>query len=125
MSFTVIGDVEVDYGPVPDGDVERVEKLIDRVEAWLEVEVPDLASRVSSGRTTVERIAIVVAELVTGVLRNPTGLRSFSRTEGPFSTSGTYASDAGEGGGLSARHLRLLGILGARGAFTIMPGYPR
>lgn len=122
--FATVEDVEVDFGTIAPGDRGRVEVLIERAEAFIRSELPDLTARVSSGRTSAVLVAQVTAELVADRLRNPNGLRSFAHTEGPFTTSGTYA-DNGDAAGLSARHLRLLGGAAMSGAWTILPGLPR
>lgn len=119
--YAVVDDVEVDFGPIAPADHARVEALIERAEAFLLAEVRDLPARIVDGRTSNVLVAQVVAELVADRLRNPHGLRSFAHTEGPFTTSGTYA-DTGGASGLSARHLRLLGGETVSGAFTITPG---
>ncbi len=122
--YATVYDVEVDFGPVQVADQGRVEALIERAEAFVVSEVPNLSARVLDGRTSTVLVAQVVAELVADRLRNPNGLRSFAHTEGPFTTSGTYADGSGGSSGLSARHLRLLGVTES-GAWTILPGLPR
>lgn len=119
--YATVDDVQIDYGPIATTEHGRVEALIERAEAYLLSEIPDLTVRVADGRTSTVLVAQVVAELVADRLRNPNGLRSFAHTEGPFTTSGTYAV-ASSTGGLSDRHRRLLGDRAERGAFTITPG---
>lgn len=122
MRYASLADVEVEYGPVPNDAVARVEGLIDRAEAILLAEVRDLDARITDGRTLLPLVQQVVSEMVAAVLRNPQGLKSFAHTEGPFTTSGTYA-DTGGGMVLTDRHRRLLGLGAATsGAFTITPG---
>jgi hypothetical protein len=116
MAYAGIEDIEVDYGPVPDAEAGRVLALIERVEAQISQRVPDLAARITAGRTTENLVRQVVSELVTVKLRNPEGYmqRSHTVTKGPYSesTSGTIAGGVAGGGGqpvLTRRHLRFLG----------------
>lgn len=121
MAYAELPDVEVDYGPIPSVDDERVLGLIDRAEAMILLQVRDLNARIADGRTSLPLVKQVVAEMVSERLRNPRGLTSFAHTEGPFTTSGTFADKTGGGFRLTERHLWLLGAP-TRGAFTIIPG---
>jgi hypothetical protein len=117
MPYAGIEDVEVDYGPIPDAEVGRVTELITRVEAQISQRVPDLAARITAGRTSAVLVRQIVAEIVAAKLRNPEGYmqRSHTITKGPFSESqsGTIAGGVAGGGGgtagLTRRHLQLLG----------------
>ncbi|CAA9364374.1 MAG: hypothetical protein AVDCRST_MAG68-5033 [uncultured Gemmatimonadetes bacterium] len=123
MHYASLPDVEVEYGPVPPEQADRVEALIARAEAILLFEVRDLDARIVTGQTQLPLVKQVVSEMVTAVLRNPQGLKSFAHTEGPFTTSGTYADTSGGGMVLTDRHRRLLGLpASTSGAFTITPG---
>jgi hypothetical protein len=127
MPYTGVEDVEVDYGsPIGEADIARVTRMITRAEAMIDQRVPDLAERITAGRTSTELVRQVVAELVANKLRNPDGFmqRSHTVTAGPFaeSVAGTVAGGVAGGGGgtftLTRRHLRLLGNPGAA---TTMP----
>jgi hypothetical protein len=127
MPYAGIEDVEIDYGPVSDADKARVLVLIERVEAQLVQRVPDLAARITAGRTSTALVRQVVAEIVAGRLRNPegyvTGTRSVSN--GPFSStvSGTRAAGAAAGAlVLTRQHLYLLGT--RRGTQSVSNGDP-
>lgn len=120
-AYATAADVEVYFGPVPDDQVGRVERLLGDAEAELRLpgNVPDLDGRVGDGRTAPNMVTRVLAEMVSAFLRNPEGYRSMTRsaTRGPFSEarSGTFASDA-SGGRLEVtrRHLELLGVVAVR-----------
>ena len=124
MTYADIADVEVDHGPVSDDDAPRVESLIERAEAQLLLCVPDLAARLTAGRTTIALVRQGVSEMGVAVLSGPRtpGAVSFteSTTNGPFSASrsGTLSSGSASGSlALTRRHRMLLG--GTQGAQSI------
>ncbi|GLZ47966.1 hypothetical protein Acsp06_41510 [Actinomycetospora sp. NBRC 106375] len=126
MTTTLIEDVEVDHGPLSVEDTARVLVLIERAEAQIALRVPDLAARISAGRTSTALLRQVVAELVTAKLRNPHDYVSSTRsiTNGPFSSteSGTRPTGSTSGLTLTRRHMRLLGEV--RGCQSIPVGDP-
>lgn len=128
--YAEIADVETYFGPVPEHDVERVGELLDQAEALVGQRIPNLAERITAGRTTVTLVRLVVAEMVCEVLRNPEGIRQRSETVGPFSRSSTYGGTQTAGVvdpemgvlTLSRRQRLLLGD--RRGAVTVPAADP-
>lgn len=127
MSYAGIEDVEVDFGGTLSADESaRALVLIDRAEAQIGQRVPDLAARITAGRTSIALVRQVVAEVVADKLRNPQGYVTGTRsvTNGPFSSteSGTRATGAAVGLTLTRRQLQLLGD--RRGAQSVPVGDP-
>lgn len=127
MPYAALSDVEVDFGPVPPEDVDKVAILLERAEARIRQDVPDLDERVTDGRSPVVLVKQVESEMVVSVLRNPGGYQSESTSLVGISTSYTLSLAAASGLlRLTPEHRAMLGVPRSSGrggrAFTVSPG---
>ena len=94
--------------------------LIGDAQELIEVQLPTLDAMVAAGTTSVLLIRIVVVRMVTRVLRNPTGARQHTSTDGPFTQAITMAGDDPGSLYVSTEELSWLAGTGAKGrAFCI------
>lgn len=106
-------------------DDDKITRLLADAEDMILTDVPDLAARMADGRVPHERLVRIVVRMVMRHLHNPTGVRQFQQTTGPFTNSATMGGD--NPGALyfdDADRRELLGEAkrrGGRKAFTIMP----
>jgi hypothetical protein len=103
-------------------DASKVDVWIGKAEREVRRRVPDLQARIDGGTEPdlLENVRDVVTAMVHRVFRNPEGLRTTSRGEGPFSTAMTYGGDNPGGLHLSDDELAKLSAAGVnRGAYTI------
>ncbi|MDY5132244.1 Gp19/Gp15/Gp42 family protein [Actinotignum urinale] len=79
----------------PVGQEETIQRWIGRGERLLRREFPTLSTRLTSGQEPdlAETVKDVLSAMVTRVLRNPEGQRTFNKTAGPYSESVTYGGD--------------------------------
>jgi hypothetical protein len=121
-TFLDVDDIRRDLGDVETAPTDdRITTLIERAEAAVDAEVrsagyADTAGLIEAG-TSVVLIEQVLSEMVCAVLLNPQGLRSFSKTEGPWSGSQRFADRPPGRVAITSSQRRTLGIGG--GAFTI------
>lgn len=79
---------------IPDGvDVDAaLTRLIDKAEIRILARVPDLADRLSDGRTNAEVLSSVVEDMVLRVTRNPDGKKSESIDDYSWTLDASVAS---------------------------------
>jgi hypothetical protein len=122
VPYATVSDVQVDFGDIADGDVDKVETLLERAEARIKQAYPDLEVRMADGRTSLVLVKQVESEMVVSVLRNPNGWQSHTETTGPFSHSATVNVAAASGLlRLSKDQRALLGDQRGGRAFTVVP----
>jgi hypothetical protein len=106
-------------------DVNLVAQWVADAEQLILFEYPDLADRVTAGDVPVERVRIVVARMVSRVLRNPSGATAHQQAVGPFSTSVSFPEARRVDMHLTSDDRDLLGYAASVGrrprAFTIDP----
>lgn len=111
-----------DDPPALDGVVVR---LVDDAETILRATYPDLVDRVGLS-VDPNAVKLVVARMVSRVLRNPDGTRQVTETVGPFSRNRTFGGDTPGAMALTAEERRLLGDTAGRStAFTVTTDPPR
>lgn len=106
-AFATVDDVTALYGAVTADDTAKATRLLDAASALLRAKVPGIDLGVAA--TDPVLVATVVAEVVARALRNPGGVKTLSRTTGPFSESVSYADAAATGLFFSDDELVMLG----------------
>jgi hypothetical protein len=123
MAWTTADDVIAAWiGDDAPSDASKVDVWIGKAEREVRRRVPDLQARIDGGTEPdlLENIQDVVTAMVHRVFRNPEGVRTTSRGDGPFSTATTYGGDQPGGLYLTDDELAKLSAAGVnRGAFTI------
>lgn len=94
-------------GPGAPTNQAQVATLIDDAEQVIRAEFPKIQDRIDSGALPLERVTMVVVQMVTRFLRNPEGLSNVQQTTGPFSQSRSFA-DRSSGLMLTDSELKLL-----------------
>jgi len=94
-------------GPGAPTNQSQVETLIEDAEQVVLSEFPKIQDRIDSGALPIERVVMVVVQMVTRFLRNPEGLSNVQQTTGPFSQSRSFA-DRSSGLMLTDSELKLL-----------------
>ncbi len=127
MPYATVSDVEVEFGDIPEVQLEKVETKLDQAEDLIRQAFPDLNDRVVDGRTTVIRVKQVESEMVAAVLRNPNGAKSSYTQDmvGPFSRQSQATFDAATASGiltLTERHRAMLGEVRSAGIYTVPLG---
>lgn len=120
--YAELGDIVIDYGPVPADKQAKVERDIARAEAQLRLADPHIDQRVEDGSLPEVLVKQVICEMVLAVLHNPVGARSNTQTVGPFSQSQTFGDGTTGQLQVTDRQRDLLGLPSASRAFTITPG---
>jgi len=92
MNWATFADV-VDrwVGPGAPTNQSQVEKLIEDAEQVILSEFPGIQERIDNESLPLERVTLVVVQIVTRFLRNPEGLSNVQQTTGPFSQSRSFA----------------------------------
>lgn len=95
MDWATFADV-VDrwVGPGAPTNQSQVEKLIEDAEQVILSEFPGIQERIDNESLPLERVTLVVVQIVTRFLRNPEGLSNVQQTTGPFSQSRSFAERA-------------------------------
>lgn len=127
MPYATVSDVSIDFEVIPDADIDKVETLLERAEARILQDFPDLAARMSGGRTSLVLVKQVESEMVAAVLRNPNGTKNSYSQEmvGPFSRQLQSTLDSALASGileLTARHRVLLGERPMPGIYSVPLG---
>lgn len=81
-------------GPGAPADTDQLAALIDDAEAIITKEYPGIQDRIDSGSLNQDLVVMVVARMVTRLLRNPEGLTYWQQQTGPFG----QARNFGDGG---------------------------
>lgn len=93
MSWTTFADVTDRWvGAGIPSDEALVEALISDAEAVILSEFPKIQDRIDAGTLPLGVVKMVVARMVTRVLRNPEGLSYWQQTTGPFGQARNYGS---------------------------------
>jgi hypothetical protein len=94
-------------GPGAPTNQTQVETLIEDAEQVILSEFPKIQDRIDAELLPVERVKMVVVQIVTRFLRNPEGLSSVQQTTGPFSQSRSFA-ERSSGLALTDSEIKLL-----------------
>lgn len=89
---------------------ERLTAQIQAASRFIRDTDPGIVERVATGEVAKDSLLDVIAEVVARRIRNPEGLRSVQRGEGPYSGEKVWAGDVDTGFYLLAREARRLGI---------------
>lgn len=92
----------------PEDKTELVEALILDAELIIKSEYPKIQERIDDNKLDIEIIKLVVARMVTRVLKNPEGLTYIQNTVGPYSQARNYGSGAGTDMWLTAEEKEIL-----------------
>ena len=120
--FADPSDVEAVWRPLTSDELSRAANLLDEASQII-MEIPMVAARITAGLVADATLKSVAVRMVVRVLLNPQRLSQFSVTVEDVTRSGTYESGLVPAGELvvSPGELdRLLGRVGAAGAFTVV-----
>lgn len=117
MAYATTEDIEARIGRDLD-DAERLiaQQRLEDVELIILGRIPDLHTRVTAGTVSVDVVAMVEADSVIRILRNPEGV--VGESDGNYSYQLNWATVSGRLD-LSPEEWRLLGY--TKNAFTIVP----
>lgn len=88
-------------------DEDLVEALIGDAEQVILSHYPGIQTRIDDDELPVARVTMVVAQMVTRVLRNPEGLTMWQQNTGPFGQMRQF-NDVGNGVHITDDEIRLL-----------------
>lgn len=91
--FAAVGDVRAQYGDMTPAQESLAAWLVRAASAMIRTRLPLIDQQIAAGSVTQEMAALVVANMVLRVMRNPNGLRS--ETTGPFSRTYDTTTAAG------------------------------
>jgi len=91
--FAAVGDVRAQYGDMTAAQESAAAWLIRAASNMIRARVPQIDAQIAAGTVGAEMAALVVANMVLRVMRNPNGLRS--ETTGPFSRAYDTTTAAG------------------------------
>lgn len=123
MSWATYTDITSRW--VGDGfptDEQLVAALISDAEQVILASYPAIQTRIDSGALPLERVVLVVSQIVSRVLRNPDGLTTWQQNTGPFGQLRNFA-DGKSGIHITDQELRLLAPTRGGKAFEVDLGH--
>jgi hypothetical protein len=119
MVYARVQDVEALWRPLGQDEKTRAEALLRFAEAIIKQRFKDLDARVQAGELTPDIVVMIEANMVRRAMVVPVeGVTQQAETNGPFSTSQTFANPMGNLY-LSKDDLRLLGVTKSGRAFAV------
>lgn len=123
MSWTTFADITTRWvGEGVPTDQQLVETLIADAEQVILASYPAIQTRIDSGALPIERVILVVNQIVSRVLRNPDGLTTWQQNTGPFGQLRNFA-DGKTGIHITDAEVRLLAPTRGGKAFEVDLGH--